>query len=222
MPCSGFLVLAASRPQRLMVLSGLGTAGSILGAVVAAFTLASAVVAFGVWPSDPPGVERTALTLSPVEVPARDRVDRKPLEVASTPSASTGAAAEAPAGGSGAAAGGQQERPAAGSGAGDSSPPSAGAPDGEARGNAPVAKTPLPTTASADRGPLSGLGRTLDQTTSALGSTLRSVTGDLGNGLAPLSRGLGTIVVKAGDGLASTVEKLGAALAALLGHVPAR
>ncbi|MDQ3677574.1 MAG: hypothetical protein M3401_12360, partial [Actinomycetota bacterium] len=63
-----------------MLLSGFGVAGCVLGAVVAAFALASAVVGFGVWPGDPANVEQGALTVGPTKLSqSADSRDAAPL-----------------------------------------------------------------------------------------------------------------------------------------------
>lgn len=185
------------------------------------FTVASAVVAFEVWPSDPSSVELSSLTVAPPQsrhaaspstplvlpgpTRAQARTGRAPTRSAVVIAPSTR----------------PQRRPAhpATGVAGGTTSYDSGAPStGEISGR-PGSDTPAPVPPAATEGPLAKVGATVDKTTRSLGRTLSATTDSLGKHLGPLSPTLGKTVAKAGASLAETVQDLGAVVAALLGHV---
>jgi hypothetical protein len=199
-----------------MVCSGFGVAGSVLGAVVAAFALASAIVAFGVWPAAPPSSDLAPLTVEPAKhAPTPRGRDGAIVLPAPGGAAGTAVASSGSAGGAGDSSGrrrgGRRSRAGA---AGRFAP---GAPDTNVNGRPPDA-TPAPRKPGA-AAPLAKVGGAVDHTTRSLGNGVAKVTADLGKGLAPLSPQLGAAVAKTGDALAKTVQDLGTAVAALLGYV---
>jgi len=218
-PVSGLLAMPSVRHRR-SVLAGLGVAGSVLGAVVAAFALASAIVAFSVWPEDPIRSTPPAYTLDAPTVVERGRAD--PALVvpapASTGATTTSASAGRTATGDRDAARRDGAPPAAAGlaaqGASGEFDPGAPATDGDADSPAP----PPPPVSPSDEDGLGQLGGAVDGTTSAVARSLRAVTGSLGDGLRPVSPLLHVAVTGLGAGLGTTVQNVGRALAMLLGH----
>jgi hypothetical protein len=214
-----FVVLAHTRPHRLMFLSGLGVAGSLLGAVVATFALASAVVAFEIWPSNPSSVELSSLTVAPPQqlkaarpalvLPAPTRTQAAGAPATATTARASGITIPRRSGGQTAAATATTD----GSTAYDPGAPSTGEISGR-----PGSDTPGPAPAVPAEGPLTKVGGAVDNTTRSLGGTLRSTTDSLGKHLEPISPTLGKTVAKTGVSLAETVQNLGVIVAGLLGH----
>lgn len=210
---------SSSLPHWPLLLSGLGVAGSLLAAVVAAFALASAIVAFGVWPADPPSVGLSPLTVDPMQLAQRPgRIDAR-LVLAGPDPAPAAAGAGVSAAGSGSVTAAQRRR-AQQVVRGDSAAYAPGRPRTDDIAASPDDGPPTPVPRGPEGGALERLGGAVDGTTRTLARTLRSATGDLGTGIAPLSPALGATVAKTGEALATTVEGLGAAVAALLGHTP--
>ena len=210
---SGLLAMPSVRHRR-SVLAGLGVAGSVLGAVVAAFALASAIVAFSVWPEDPIRSTPPAYTLDAPTVVERGRAD--PALVVPAP-ASTGATTTSASAGRTTTGDRDDASPAA---AGEAAQGASGgfdpAPATDGDGDSPV--PPPPPVSPSDEDGLGQLGGAVDDTTSAVARSLRAVTGSLGDGLRPVSPLLDDAVTGLGAGLGTTVQNVGRALATLLGH----
>jgi hypothetical protein len=207
------------------LLAGFGVAGLMLAAVTTAFAVASAIIAFGVWPQQDTGsAPNGALTLDPPLQPGHRRAERAERSVVLRAAAQRGGPAVA-AGSAAAAA----VRPSAARRAASSTRRGATAsivgrastvgPGGA--GSASDAFTlPSPTSAPAARreSPLGQVGAALEKTTGSTGRSLESVSDGLAAAVQSVSPQLAATLQPLGHGLAHAVETLGAALGAALGH----
>jgi hypothetical protein len=204
---------ATHHATRRATLAGLGTAGTLVGAVAAVAALTGGVVAFSGWPGSPQPANRPAVALGGAH--------SAPVRAASAASAAVATASPAPAPGAvrRAATTGVAARPAPPSATADTGAVVSGGRGSAAGGSGQAKPTQTPSTATSKvtaKQPLQQVADATDSNTAALAQSIKQGGQDLGNAAAPASATLGDAVAKVTANVSDAVAAAGKAIGAIL------